>query len=426
MVIRYIKEGWPECKQDVDDQVKPYWGYRDELTVAHGMAWKGDRIIIPASMRKEMLRRVHIGHLGLEKCKLKVRESVFWPNINSQLEDLIKNCQACLTFKNQNGKESLIPHEIPDRAWSKIGVDVFHYKEKKYLLVVDYFSKFLEVIELNCLLSSHIIEQLKIVFSHQGIPNIVISDNGPEFSSSQFKQFSQQWCFEHITSSPCYSQSNGQVERNVQTVKNILKKTSVEKTDFRQALLEYLTTPITNQLASPSELLNNRKFRGIVPYAPKLLHPKIQVNVTAELEKRQIKQKLQYDKTAHDLKQLLPGQKVKVRVDKKWVSGTILQIKGIRSYLIQLMQGGTLVRNRRHLIVDSEFRPELPVCPRPYDDITVTSDNDNARAHAPARQPQSHAQRAVINTAPVSDNAPNSNNNYVTRSGRVVIPPDWF
>lgn len=206
-----------------------------------------------------MLKNIHVGHLGIDKCKLRVRETMSWPNINSQLEDYINCCQPCLFNKNENRREPMISHEIPEIPWYKIGTDTFHFNNELYLIVVDYYSKFIEVSKINSLTSQEIIQNLKIIFSRHGIPETVISDNGPEYSSNLFKEFSKLWSFQHTTSSPRYPQSNGQAERSIQTIKNIMKKTRHDQSDFRLALLEYLNTPISNCLPSPSEILNSRK-----------------------------------------------------------------------------------------------------------------------------------------------------------------------
>ena len=109
----------------------------------------------------------------------------------------------------------MIPHEIPDQPWIKIGVDLFNLKSKNYLLVVDYHSKFFEVCLLADTLSSTIVTHMKSIFARQGIPKIVVSDNGPQFSSYGFDTFAKQWDFKHVTSSPTYPQSNGMAARTV-------------------------------------------------------------------------------------------------------------------------------------------------------------------------------------------------------------------
>lgn len=420
VIIKYIKGGWPLHKQLVDSEATPYWTYRNDLSVAYGLVWKNDRVVIPKLLRMEMLKKVHIGHLGLEKCKLRIRETMFWPNVTSQLEDLISNCQACLLYKNQNRKETLIPHEVPQRAWSKIGTDIFHFEGNIYLIVIDYYSKYIEVVKIKSLLSECVINELKNIFSRQGIPDVVMSDNGPEYRSHSFQQFSKDWNFNHVTSSPRYPQSNGQAERAVQTIKNILKKTGIEKTDFRLAMLEYHNTPIGSTLPSPSELLNNRKLRSILPCPPKLLHPKIHRYVRQELQNRQNRQKLCYDRGARDMTSLGVGQKVKVRVDGRWVSGTVQALVGIRSYLVSIETGGNLVRNRRHLIIDSELRPELSVQNSDglaYDDIQPSSSRNGSPCSAQQTGSQPLSQASGIPCQPIT-------NQYITRSGRIPRPPD--
>lgn len=157
---RVIMEGWPMHKCDIKDIMTPYWDYRDELTLAYDLVWKGTRIVIPKCMRKDMLKKLHVGHLGAAKTKLRAREIMFWPNMNAQIQDMISHCQACLTYRKENSKQPLICHEIPKRAWAKVGADIFHFNNKSFLLVVDYFSKYVEVEELANLTSQCVIEKM--------------------------------------------------------------------------------------------------------------------------------------------------------------------------------------------------------------------------------------------------------------------------
>ncbi|XP_059061148.1 uncharacterized protein K02A2.6-like, partial [Achroia grisella] len=272
----YIANWWPSNKSEVADAVKPYWNFKEELSMNYGLIWKGNKILIPKSLRQEMLQKIHIGHMGLEKCTLRSREIMFWPGLNNDLKNMITNCNICLTHRKSNQKEELQPHEIPNRPWAKVGMDLFEIKGCHYLLMVDYFSKFFEIVQLPVTTSEYVINCIKNIFSRQGIPNIVMSDCGPQFVSHIFKQFAQEWNFIHTTSSPRYPQSNGQIERTVQTVKNIIIKTSESHTDYRIALLEYLNTPLDENLASPAELLQSRKLRSVIPVSDRLLKPKIQ------------------------------------------------------------------------------------------------------------------------------------------------------
>lgn len=168
-----------------------------------------------------MLARVHESHLDIVKCKERARDVMFWPSMAKQIEDVVLKCAICNTFRWSNSKEPLICHDIPDRAWVKVGVDLFHFYRGEYLLCVDYFSKFPEIAKLTQTTRRHVVTALKSIFARQGIPDEVVSDNGPQFSSAEFGVFAENWEFVHTTSSPGFPQSNGQSERTVQTVKNL-------------------------------------------------------------------------------------------------------------------------------------------------------------------------------------------------------------
>lgn len=403
---KYILQGWPIDKNKVVEVARTYWTFKESLSVAYGLVWKDNRVVIPRSLRKEMLNKIHLGHMGLEKCKLRAREAVFWPNINKDLSNLISNCDVCLSHRKNNQKEELKPHEIPDRPWAKVGVDLFQLKGRDYLLLVDYYSKFFEIVELQYTTAEHVINCLINIFSRQGIPNVVMSDCGPQFSSFKFKEFSKQWQFCHVTSSPYYPQSNGQIERTIQTVKNIMIKTSEDGTDYRLALLECLNTPLDSDLASPAELLQSRKLRGIVPVSNKLLQPKLQRNVKNNLLMRQNNQKFYYDKKFRNLSKLCIGQKVKFLdvIKKQWISGTISRILSDRSYEITYSNGRITKRNRRHIRLDSRDRHDTSNNRYnfDYDDICIPCSSES---HADA-------------------NKRNVPNYHVTRFGRTVRPPN--
>ena len=142
---------------------------------------------------------------------------------------------------------------------------MFELQGKHCLLVADYYSRFPVTRRLSGLTTQSVIGQLKSIFSGYGIPMTVLSDNGPQFASTEFKEFSRQNRFSHISSSPCYAQANGFIECMVQTVKMSMKKCLASGHDFNLAMLDYRTTPQSNKLPSPVEILNNRKLRALLP-----------------------------------------------------------------------------------------------------------------------------------------------------------------
>ena len=150
---------------------------------------------------------------------------------SQQIKELIERCPLCAKDYTPH-REPLMPTPLPDFPWQKVAMDLFTSKESCYLVIVDYFSRYPEVIKLRTTTSASIIEAVKAVFSRHGIPETVISDNGPQFSSKEFAKFASQYNFQHRTSSPHFPQSNGLAECTVQTVKNILKQSSDRSWQF--------------------------------------------------------------------------------------------------------------------------------------------------------------------------------------------------
>ena len=218
-----IMHGWPEKRSDCPAYLHAYWNYRDELTVADGLVLKGTRIVIPESLQPDVLKQLHYAHQGAEKCKLRAKGSVFWANINRDIEELVKSCPPCQHHQKLNVKEPLLPHDVPQKPWHTLGSDIFHWNNANYLLVVDYYSKFPVVKKLTNIQSSTVIAHLKSVFEEHGIPSKLVTDNGSQYTSAAFQEFSRSYGFTHVTSSPLYPQSNGFSERTVQTVKDLLQ-----------------------------------------------------------------------------------------------------------------------------------------------------------------------------------------------------------
>ena len=249
-LTKTVQEGWPDSKANVLPGARPFWSYRDEITYHHGVLFKGSRVIIPSSMQSDMLKLVHSSHLGVEKCKRRARDVMFWPGMAAQITDTVLSCPTCSTHQRCNTKEPLTPHPAPSRPWERIAADLCEVNGRHYLVMVDYYSNFIEVDHLTETTSQKVIECCKCQFARHGIPDVLISDNGPQFSSTLFHQFSEKYQFEHHTSSPHYPQSNGKAEKAVQTVKKLLQKSLSEQTDFQLALLDFRNAP-TNDTVGP-------------------------------------------------------------------------------------------------------------------------------------------------------------------------------
>ena len=403
----YVLSGWPETREEVD-RVKDYWNFREEIFYTDGLLFKRDKMIIPKKMRSYMLGRIHGAHLGVEKCKLRARDVLYWPRMGEDIELHVQSCNTCKTFRHQQRKEPMINHEIPSRAWEKVGTDLFQYGRRQYVLVVDYYSKFVDVRLLEDTSSSTTIKQLKSIFSVHGIPETVISDNDPQYSSKEFKKFSREWEFQHVTSSPRYPQSNGLAERSVQTVKSVLRKAEHSGQDPYLGLLELRNTPVDEQLGSPSQLLFGRRTQSVLPVHPSLLQGdthKSSQDISDQLKKRQSSQKRWYDRSSHGMKSLIPGDTVRIKEDKVWNPAVVVEkCQEPRSYIVDT-GASKLRRNRRDLI---KVRSERPL-------QTPVMEGESRRskpelANNPVRSPAKSQERR----APLPQ---------MTRSGRAVRPP---
>lgn len=385
-LIKIINNGWPNNSKNIKNSLKIYSKYKSDLTIIEGIIYKDQRCLIPKNMRTKILDKIHYTHLGLNKCIKLAEESVFWPTMKNEIKTTVENCVLCQKFSNSQPAEPLHPHEIIKIPWYKVGCDLFEIDNQKYLLVVDYYSKYVEMEALGInTTSNRIISVLKSMFARHGIPNILISDGGPQFSSEQFEQFSQEWNFTHNFSSPRYPQSNGMAERYIQTIKNMLRKVLADNKDINLALLHYRNTPIING-CSPFQLLMSRTARTNFPINPNNLHPKI-VKVkeyNSYLRKKQSYQKQYYNyrKGAKGLSLIAPGTKVLVQTFPKatWIPGIILSKVGFRRYKIKMNNGAILERNRRFikLLHESEKNavPEMREIPDTHDNVKTLNNKE--------------------------------------------------
>ena len=174
------------------------------------------------------------------------------------------------TYETSHQKESLIPHEVPSRPWQQVGVDLFELNKKEYMITVDH-NNFWEIDRLTSTTSSAVVLKLKNHFARYGCPDRLISDNGPQFVSSQFRKLANDWDFEHRTSSPGNSKANSKVE----TAKNLLLRKALSAgTDPYIAILDYRNTPLQGMESNAAQRLMNRRTRTLLPTTKSLLQPR--------------------------------------------------------------------------------------------------------------------------------------------------------
>ena len=139
-LITFCTDGWPN-KNRVPGILKPYYQVASELSVVDGLLLRGFQIEIPSSLHLEVLDQIYAGHQGIHKCRQRASQSVCWPGLSKQLEELVKNCRECCKYQNQRA-EPLIPSKMPELLWQKVGSDLFEWNKSTYLLIVDYYSHY--------------------------------------------------------------------------------------------------------------------------------------------------------------------------------------------------------------------------------------------------------------------------------------------
>ncbi|XP_054278392.1 uncharacterized protein K02A2.6-like [Macrosteles quadrilineatus] len=201
------------------------FGYHDnELTLQDGCIFKGCRVLIPQSLRRKVLDELHIGHLGMEKMKSLARSYCAWKNIDRDIEQLAKSCKQCRLKQNEPRKEQNHPWIAPQGPWERLHIDFAGPMQGQwYFIIVDAFTKWIEVIPTKNTSTEFCTRELRKLFATFCLPMILVSDNGSQFTSSDFKQFLSENGVVHKTTAPYHPSSNGQAERYVQTVKKSLR-----------------------------------------------------------------------------------------------------------------------------------------------------------------------------------------------------------
>ena len=285
----------------------------------------------------------------------------------------------------------------------------------------DYYSKFPFMEEVTGSVTSlAVIRLTKEIFSEQGFPATVYSDNGSQYSSSEYRRLGEQWEFNHTTSSPHFPQSNGFIERQIHTVKRTMQKAGDAKIDMAMAMLILRSTPIDSQLPSPAEPLYARKLQANVP--TKISDRRAnREDVHERFLQRQLQQRSYHESRSRSLPELIPDQHVRIRdhVTGSWKPAIVKDVTTDepRSYNVEQPSGGILRRNRRHIRTTGEHHQVDDGSdggPSEGSDETrrdVPDDNANAERNAtPPVRPERHVTFA-------------SDRTYRTRSGRSVKPP---
>ncbi|RXN30262.1 putative protein K02A2.6-like protein [Labeo rohita] len=327
-VYAATQNGW---NAEAKSRFAQYYQRRDELTLDGGCIMWGLRVIIPPKLRTRVLEELHVGHLGVVKMKSLARSFVWWPGIDQQIEQLAMHCSGCQHVQKMPKAAPLHPWEWPALPWQRIHVDFAGpFMGTTFLVVVDACTKWPEVFSMTSTTASQTVTVLRELFARTGVPEQLVSDNGPQFVSAEFQVFLKNNGIKHVTSAPYHPATNGLAERFVQSLKNALRAMTNEKITLNQKLQNFLFAyrnaahATTNR--TPAMLFLGRPLRSRLD----LLKP----NLKRTVQDKQLKQS-QGGKT----RELEVGDSVLARDyrgDHKWMPARIKERTGPLSYTVEV------------------------------------------------------------------------------------------
>ena len=327
----YIRQGFPS-REKINPAVGEFLKYKEELSVLEDLILFRNRVLIPSTCKKITLRMLHENHPGVAAMKSMARVYVFWPKMDEDIANFVKQCDNC--FENSK------PKGVPILSWNKeessfqrVHVDYCSIGSDNFLIVMDAYSKFMCAYVTKKITSGKTIELLRRCFSDFGIPETVVSDNGPCFKSFEFQNFLDRNNVDHILVSPYHPQSNGLAERGVQSFKKLFKKQSEGSLSDKLAktLYAYRSTVHSLTNLTPSEMMFGRRFKTKIDS----LKPKL---VLKGFEGK-------------DRSKFSVGDAVYARNfgnGQEWIQGTVIEILGQRNYLVEIATENGRVLWKRH------------------------------------------------------------------------------
>ncbi|XP_064464346.1 uncharacterized protein K02A2.6-like isoform X3 [Ornithodoros turicata] len=337
-VLFFVLNGWPA--KSSDDNMAPFFVRKDELSVDCGCVTWGNRVVIPKALQAEVLQLLHEGHPGVTRMKMLSRSHVWWPKLTTCIEEAVKGCSTCQLTQNAAPKIQGLSWGWPTRRWQRVHLDFAYYKNEWFLVLVDAYSKWVDVQYMKSTTAANTVETLRTVFAAFGLPEKIVTDNGPQFVSDEFSNFLRTNAVQHTRTPPYHPASNGAAERLVQTVKRSLlrqfrdeESTGVTRTirhRLDQFLFVYRNTPCPTTGKTPAELFLSWKPRTRLS----ILHPEL-----AKRTERGITQG-QSRPNGISWREFEAGDSVRVRGtrpgDPKWLEGTVVRRVSLSTYIVRV------------------------------------------------------------------------------------------
>ncbi|XP_055585371.1 uncharacterized protein K02A2.6-like [Uranotaenia lowii] len=416
-VVEYLKSGWPQNLED--GEIKKLFQRRDELSVEEGVLLWGFRIVIPAKLRKPLLCELHVVHIGIVKMKSLARSYFWWPSLDKEIEDFGKKCEFCLQLRPERS-DPISPWRLTSAPGDRVHVDHFSFQGADFLVLVDSYSKWLEVYPVRTLTSKQTSEKLAEYISRFGLISTLVSDNGTAFTSEEFQAFCSSRGIKHLTTAPYSPCSNGAAENAVKTVKAALKKLASDPSFAKRPIsvqlhlfLEmYRATTHTSTGESPFKRMFGREMR--IRFDNLKSRSTIRQKETVEYQNRTKKD------VSFNINETVYVRDYRQPNKKSWVRGRIVARLGSVLYECHTQEMGTIKR-RSHQIMkypyddfDGNEADGATPGPEPIDDSIY----EDPMESLPEEEPSSEAF-----PVPSSVGRHQPDGTYVTRYNRVVKPP---
>jgi hypothetical protein len=274
VLTKIIADGFHCRLDDLSPAIAKFWQYRETLYVVDGVVMYGDRVVIPARLRKEVLDNLHGAHQGTSQMLARASTTVFWPGISVDVQRVRDECEACGRMAPSQRTTHPVAPIVPTSPFEAVATDYFDLAGNHYLIVVDRLTNWADVRrakpKTNEAGSQGLLDLFREVFRNYGVPAEISSDGGPEYTSNEFDTFLKNWGVRHRLSSAHHPSSNGRAEVAVKMVKRALRENcgpegEVDNDKVTRALLNLRNTPDRDSGQSPAQLLLGRPLRDTLP-----------------------------------------------------------------------------------------------------------------------------------------------------------------
>lgn len=338
----YVRNSWPN---QMNDEISKYFHKKLLLTIENDCLYYGSRVVVPTKLRHRILECLHETHTGIVRMKMQTKHLFWWPNIDKDIENHSKCCVTCQGHQNTPSQVKLSKWNPTTHFFERIHLDFGQLGSAKMLIIVDTYSRWIDIKLMTQTTSKKLIEVLANIFSYFGLPHTIVADNGPPFNSKEFKKFCANRKIEYKNSPPYHPQSNGWAECAVRTVKMSLRKmltdsktkdlTLQQKID--KFLFKYRNTPVTTTKNSPNDLIFSYRNRTPISIlndkTPTKEHHTRQTNITPARENKNTKI---FKKKEHVLYRAEANTKI------KWMRAVIVEQLSTCRYKIRLLTNDTI------------------------------------------------------------------------------------